>query len=90
MIINVREFLGSNFGIEDAIILREEIKNNLEEGITLDFNGFERVPSTFLTCLFSELINKNGREAVFNAVNVNNLTNYNDFARVVMGTTFLS
>ncbi len=90
MMINVREFLGNNFGIEDAIVLREEIKNNLEEGITLDFNGMDRVPSTFLTCLFSELINRNGREAIFNAINVNNLTNYNDFARVVMGTTFLN
>ncbi|MCR6514949.1 MAG: STAS-like domain-containing protein [Clostridium sp.] len=90
MMINVREFLGNNFGIEDAIVLREEIKKNLNSGVTLDFTGMERVPSTFLTCLFSDLINKNGREAIFNAINVNNLTNYSDFARVVMGTTFLN
>lgn len=90
MKVNVKEFLGENFAIEDAIILREHIKNNLNDEVTLDFEGLDRVPSTFLTCLFNELINENGREAIFNAVNVKNLTNYNDFARVVMGTTFLN
>ena len=90
MKVNVKEFLGENFAIEDAIILREHIKNNLRDEVTLDFEGLDRVPSTFLTCLFNELINENGREEIFNAVNVKNLTNYNDFARVVMGTTFLN
>ena len=90
MKVNVKEFLGENFAIEDAIILREHIKNNLNDEVTLDFEGLDRVPSTFLTCLFNELINENGREAIFNAVNVKNLTNYNDFAGVVMGTTFLN
>ncbi|MDY6011632.1 STAS-like domain-containing protein [Clostridium sp.] len=90
MMINVKEFLGENFAIEDAIILREHIKNNLNNEITLDFEGLDRVPSTFFICLFNELINQNGREAIFNAINVKNLTNYNDFSRVVMGTTFLN
>lgn len=90
MMINVREFLGENFAVEDAIILREQIKNNLNDKVVLDFEGLDKIPSTFLTCLFSELINENGREAIFNAVNVKNLTNYNDFSRVVMGTTFLN
>ncbi len=90
MIINVREFLGENFAVEDAIVLREQIKNNLNEEVVLDFEGLDRVPSTFLNCLFSELINRNGRETIFNAINVKNLTNYNDFSRVVMGTTFLN
>ena len=90
MIINVREFLGENFAVEDAIVLREQIKNNLNEEVVLDFEGLDRVPSTFLTCLFNELINQNGRDRIFNAINVKNLTNYNDFSRVVMGTTFLN
>ncbi len=90
MMINVREFLGENFAVEDAIVLREQIKNNLNDEVVLDFEGLDRIPSTFLTCLFSELINEKGREAIFNAVNVKNLTNYNDFSRVVMGTTFLN
>ncbi|GAA0071283.1 STAS-like domain-containing protein [Clostridium sardiniense] len=90
MMINVREFLGENFAVEDAIVLREQIKQNLNDEVVLDFEGLDRIPSTFLTCLFSELINQNGREAIFNAINVKNLTNYNDFSRVVMGTTFLN
>ena len=90
MMINVKEFLGENFAIEDAIILRDQIKDNLNEEVVLDFEGLDKVPTTFLTCLFSELINEKGREAIFDAVNVKNLTNYNDFSRVVMGTTFLN
>ncbi|MEG1003952.1 MAG: STAS-like domain-containing protein [Clostridium sp.] len=90
MMINVREFLGENFAVEDAIILREQIRKNLGEEVTLDFEGLDRVSSTFLTCLFNQLINEKGRDEIFNTVNVKNLTNYNDFARVVMGTTFLN
>ena len=90
MMINVKEFLGENFAVEDAILLRDQIKNNLGKEVNLDFEGLNRVPSTFLTCLFNQLINEKGRDEIFNAVNVKNLTNYNDFARVVMGTTFLN
>ena len=90
MMINVKEFLGENFAVEDAIILRDQIKDNLNEEVVLDFEGLDKVSTTFLTCLFSELINEKGREAIFDAVNVKNLTNYNDFSRVVMGTTFLN
>lgn len=90
MMINVREALGENFAVEDAILLRDQIKENLNEEVVLDFEGLDKVPTTFLTCLFSELINEKGRKAIFEAVNVKNLTNYKDFSRVVMGTTFLN
>ncbi|WP_297631631.1 DUF4325 domain-containing protein [uncultured Clostridium sp.] len=89
MMINVREFLGENFGIEDAIFLREVIKDS-NDVVTLDFEGFDRVPSTFFISLFQDLINEQGREAIFNSVSVKNLTNTSDFSRVVMGTTFLN
>ncbi|MGV3025284.1 STAS-like domain-containing protein [Clostridium thermobutyricum] len=89
MMINVREFLGENFGIEDAIFLREAIKDS-EEAVILDFEGLDRVPSTFFISLFQDLINERGREAIFNNVSVKNLTNSRDFSRVVMGTTFLN
>lgn len=89
MMINVREFLGENFGIEDAIFLREAIKDS-EESVVLDFEGLDRVPSTFFISLFQDLINERGREAIFNNVSVKNLTNSRDFSRVVMGTTFLN
>lgn len=86
--IMVKEFLGDNYSIEDAILLREVIKNNVISGVTLDFSGFERIPSTFLTCLFNDLINKLGREYIFKQINVKNLSNYTDYSRVVLGTAF--
>lgn len=90
MNINVKDFLGENYSIEDAIILRDVIKNNMEAGVTLDFAGLKKVPSTFLTTLFAELINSVGRDIIFNAIDVKNLTNYTDYSRVVLGTTFAS
>ncbi|MPQ44384.1 STAS-like domain-containing protein [Clostridium tarantellae] len=88
MNINVKEFLGENFSVEDAIILREYIKNNLNDNIELDFNGVGKISTNFLTCLFTELINRLGRESIIKKINVKNLSNYTDYSRVVKGTTF--
>ena len=86
--IKVKDFLGEKFNTEDAILLREVIKNNLCDGVVLDFAGFDRVPTTFLTCLLSDLMTKLGREYVFKQIDVKNLSNYRDYSRVVLGTTF--
>ncbi|MGL5243793.1 MAG: STAS-like domain-containing protein [Sarcina sp.] len=88
MNINVREFLGEDFSVEDAIILRNYIKENLNNDVELDFSGVERISTTFLTCLFTELINKLGRESIIKKIYVKNLSNYRDYSRVVRGTTF--
>ena len=88
MNIKVKEFLGETYGIEDAILLREVVKNNLIFGVTLDFEGFDRMPTTFLSCLFGDLINKLGREYIFKQIDVKNLSNYADYSRVVLGTAF--
>lgn len=88
MKINVREFLGENFVVEDAILLREFIQENIGQDIELDFEGFERIPTTFLCCLFTDLINKNGRDFIISHINVKNLSNSKDYSRVVRGTTF--
>ena len=85
MKINVREFLGDKIHVEDAIILRDYIEDNLNENVELDFGGIGRVSTTFLTCLF---INKEGRENIISKINVKNLSNYTDYSRVVAGTTF--
>ena len=37
MNIKVRDLLGDNYSIEDAILLREIIRNNLDQGVILDF-----------------------------------------------------
>ncbi|MGL5151905.1 MAG: STAS-like domain-containing protein [Clostridium sp.] len=88
MNIKVKDFLGENFAVEDAILLREIIKENLDEDIILDFDGINKVSTNFLTCLFGDLINKMGRGEIFNKINVKNLTNYTDYSRVVLGTSF--
>ena len=86
--IKVKEILVKDYNIEDAILLREIIRNNLEDGIQLDFEGFNRIPTTFLNCLLSDLIVKYGRKYIFQQINVKNLSNIRDFSRVVLGTTF--
>ena len=86
--INIKEFIGDKYSVEDAILVREIVENNLDKGIVLDFKGLERVQSTFLTSIFSNLINKLGREYIFKQIYVKNLSNYNDYSRVVLGTTF--
>ena len=88
MNINIKEFIGDKYSVEDAILVREIVENNLDKGIVLDFKGLERVQSTFLTSIFSNLINKLGREYIFTQIDVKNLSNYNDYSRVVLGTTF--
>lgn len=88
MLIKVKEFLGEDFNVEDAIILRDFISKHLEQNIELDFVGLNRVSSAFLTCLFNDLINKMGRDEIITKVGVKNLSNIQDYSRVVKGTTF--
>lgn len=89
MEIRVSNFLGTKLNNEDAIILRGIIDKNLNENIELNFEGIEKVSTTFLTCLFNDLIYRNGRECIIDKVNVKNLSNANDYSRVVRGTTFI-
>lgn len=88
MNIRIKDFLGNKYSIEEAILLREIVKNNLDTGLVLDFDGLERIPSTFLVCLFNDLINKFGRDYIFKQIDVKNLSNYRDYSRVVLGTAF--
>lgn len=86
--IKVKEVLGKECYVEDAIVLRDIIKNNLVNGIALDFHGIERISTTFLNCLLNDLIVKYGRKYVFQHIDVKNLSNTKDYSRVVLGTTF--
>lgn len=88
MEIKVLDLLGKDYSIEDSILVREIVKNNLDKGIVLDFSGYDRIPSTFLINLFSDLINKFGREYIFKQIYVKNLSNYSDYSRVILGTAF--
>ncbi|GAA0086084.1 STAS-like domain-containing protein [Clostridium sp. MB05] len=88
MEIKIKEVFGANMTIEDAILLREMIRNNINLGVSLDFEGFNRIPTTFLNLLLGDLINKFGRELIFKQIDVKNLSNNTDYYRVVLGTTF--
>ena len=86
--IRIKDILGKEYNIEDAILLREIIRNNLIDVIELDFAGFDRIPTTFLNCLLSDLIVKFDRKYIFQQIGVKNLSNSRDYSRVVLGTTF--
>lgn len=86
--IKVKDILGKEYNVEDAILLREIIRNNLVDGVELDFAGFDRIPTTFLNCLLSDLIVKFDRKYIFQQIDVKNLSNTRDYSRVVLGTTF--
>lgn len=88
MDIKIKDVLGVDITIEDAILLREIIRSNLNTGVVLDFEGIDRVPSTFLNLLLGDLIISFGRDFIFEQVSVKNLSNYKDYSRVVLGTTF--
>ncbi len=88
MEIKFKDILGEDIIIEDAILLREIIKNDINSGVLLDFEGFKRIPTTFFNLLFGDLINNFGRDVIFKNIDVKNLSNYTDYSRVVLGTTF--
>lgn len=88
MEIKVKEFLGENFNVEDAILLRREIKGSADENIILDFEGVEDVPATFFNCLFGDILYGTARKEIFERINVKNLSKANNYMRVVLGTAF--
>ena len=88
MDIKIKDVLGVDITIEDAILLREIIRSNLNTGVVLDFEGIDRVPSTFLNLLLGDLIISFGGDFIFEQDSVKNLSNYKDYSRVVLGTTF--
>lgn len=87
--IKVTDIIGTNLDKEDAILLRSCIEDYLRNEVLLDFAGIFRVPTTFLCCLLTDLINKNGRDYIASHIRVKNLTNITDYSRVLLGTAFI-
>lgn len=87
--IRVTDIIGLNMEKEDAILLRSLIESYIGDEVVLDFAGINRVPTTFLCCLLTDLINKNGRNYIASHVHVKNLTNITDYNRVLLGTAFM-
>ncbi|MFD3155507.1 STAS-like domain-containing protein [Haloimpatiens sp. FM7330] len=86
--IKVKDIVGNYCNPEDGIVVRQVIESCLDDQIVLDFEDIEKVPTTFLCTLFTNLINKLGREYIFSKINVKNLSNIRNYKRVVLGTTF--
>lgn len=87
--IKVTDIIGTNLEKEDAILLRSCVEGYIGEEVVLDFAGITRVPTTFLCCLLTDLINKNGRDYIASHIQVKNLTNIKDYNRVLLGTAFM-
>ncbi|WP_139905992.1 STAS-like domain-containing protein [Clostridium thermarum] len=88
-VIKVTDIIGTSLKKEDAILLRGCIDECLKSRVVLDFAGIFRVPSTFLCCLLTDLINKHGRDFIASHIKVRNLSNITDYYRVLLGTAFL-
>ncbi|MCY6957505.1 STAS-like domain-containing protein [Clostridium brassicae] len=84
----VKEVLGVNPSIEDAIILKEMINDSLDESITLDFSELQSLPCAFFANLLTDIMYKRGREKVISNLKVKNLTNKRDFDRILLGTSY--
>ncbi|MDP4144578.1 MAG: STAS-like domain-containing protein [Bacillota bacterium] len=85
-VIRIREVLGENLICEDALIIKRDLMNHLNDSVVLDFTGTKDVPTTFFYTLFSDLLYSDNRSYIFNNVKVKNLSNLNDYNKVVTGT----
>lgn len=83
----IREIIGCKYGAEDAILIKREVKENLKEGVMLNFDGI-RATCSFLSTIFTDLILTFGRDYIISKVNIKNLSNDKAFKRVVIGTAF--
>ncbi|WP_027632482.1 STAS-like domain-containing protein [Clostridium hydrogeniformans] len=88
----VKSVIGIDFDSEDAIVLREFLRDLLNEEtrdeVILDFSDIDRVPTTFFCSLLTDLINTKGRDYIINKLGVKNLSNSRDYRRVLLGTAF--
>lgn len=85
--VKIRDLIGSELKNEDAIILKELIAENLQDKIVLDFEDTKTIPGTFFASLLTDLISTKTRDYVASNVVVKNLSNENDFKKVLLGTS---
>ena len=85
--VKVTELIGSELKNEDAIILKELIAENLQDKIVLDFEDTKTIPGTFFASLLTELISTKTRDYVASNIIVKNLSNEDDFKKVLLGTS---
>lgn len=86
--IMVKDLLGANPSVEDAIILKQIINSNLDESVVLDFTDVQDITCPFFANLLTDMFYKRGREKVIKNLQVKNLKNEKDFRRIVLGTSY--
>ncbi|QGU96276.1 DUF4325 domain-containing protein [Clostridium bovifaecis] len=86
--IMIKDVLGTNVKLEDAIILKRMMDLYIDNSIVLDFENIKDVSCAFFATLLTELFCKKGREYVLSHLKVKNLTNTKAFDRVAYGTSF--
>lgn len=89
MNIKVKDFIGENLNLENAIVLKDIINASNSEECVLDFEGISKVNTTFFLSLFNDVINEKGRDYVLSNFKIINLNNEQDFYRVLLGTHFI-
>lgn len=88
--IMVKQITGDNAVATDAIIVKgllKEILTTNDEIIQIDFKGVKGIDSSFMSSIFTDLIWQYGRRNLIDKVKVVNLENYDDYGRVVYGTS---
>lgn len=86
----VKQITGEIAVATDAIIVKGLLKEFLtikDENIQIDFQGVKGIDSSFMSSIFTDLIWQYGRKNLINKVKVINLENYDDYGRVVYGTS---
>lgn len=89
MRILIKEFIGESFELEDAILLKDIIRSLNDEVCILDFQGIQRVPTTFFFSLFNDFINEKGRNYILSNFKIVNLVDDENYYRVIFGTSFV-
>lgn len=85
--LKIKEIIGNDLKVEDAVILKREINRLLPNKMVLDFEDIKNIPSGFFSTLLTDLICVNTREYISSAIDVKNLSTKKDFKRVLLGTS---
>lgn len=85
--IKINDFLGEELRHEDTVLLKVFIKENIEEGIVIDFQNRKNIPITVFSSILVEMMCEKGRDYVTEHLRVKNLPNVKAFKRVLKGTS---
>lgn len=84
--LNISKIFGENLNIEDAVIIRNNIEENLgKNNFVLNFQNIKTIPNNFFSSLLVPLQDKLGFNNVIKHLRIINI-NSNDYIRPFYGT----